>query len=191
MQFSTSLFTVTFSTFWRTWCQKCDFWLPFGAQLGPKWHPKSPKWRQNGTLKITMLLPNATSETDLVRRGSLGDLLVTVWLVWLHFGSFVAPSGSLLVPFSVFSHPFCDPFCRTAVSKNMQTLQKHAGGKRKRQHHQQTPTDPLSALCKTQATAPERRLPKTGPAVLAPLGAFGSGRALRCAVGRFEIWVDV
>ena len=32
--------------FGATWCQKGGFWEPLGAQLGPKWRPKSPKWRQ-------------------------------------------------------------------------------------------------------------------------------------------------
>ena len=57
-------------------------------------------------------------------------------------------------------------------------MQKHTEGKRKKQHHHQN-VDPLAALCKTQSTAPKRQLTKTGPAVLAPLGAFGSAGPVR------------
>jgi len=39
-----------FSYFFKTLCQKKEFWDPYGSQLGPKWHPKSAKWRQSGTL---------------------------------------------------------------------------------------------------------------------------------------------
>ena len=69
---------------------------PVGAQLGPKWHPKLAKWRQNAPLKFPALPPKATSETDFVRRGSLGDLFVTFCPAWLHFGSFFTNHKILL-----------------------------------------------------------------------------------------------
>ena len=104
--------------------------VPNGTQNRPSGH--------NGTLKTLGVLPNAASETDVVRRGSLGDILATFWPIWLHFGSLLVPFGSLLAPFGVLSPPFCLLFSKTKFSKSAE-LQKHPEGKRKRQHHQQTP----------------------------------------------------
>ena len=110
-----------------------------------------------------------------------GDLLAQLAPFWLHF-------CSLGLPFDAFWHLFtsllrhvlqnfsllvCLSFCKTKYNKKTQIPKK---SRRRQTQETKPPTnaDPLSALCKTQATAPERRLTKTGPAVLAPLGAFGS-----------------
>ena len=39
---------LIFQLFGVSWCQNARFREPLGTQVGPKWRPKSPKWRQNG-----------------------------------------------------------------------------------------------------------------------------------------------
>ena len=47
MFFRVSFSDTLFSSFFQHDTQKHDFWTPLGIQLGPKWHPKSAKWRKN------------------------------------------------------------------------------------------------------------------------------------------------
>jgi hypothetical protein len=45
------LFSDTlFSLFFKHDAQKHDLWTPLGIQLGPKWHPKSAKWRPTSSI---------------------------------------------------------------------------------------------------------------------------------------------
>ena len=86
--------------FWEHGSEKCDFRGAFRTLLGPKWHPKSHKWRQNDPQKTPVLLPNATSKTDFLRRCSFGTPWLSFGDILVQFGYLLAPFGCLWVPFS-------------------------------------------------------------------------------------------
>ena len=74
---------LIFWVFGATWYQKARFLEPLGAQLGPKWRPKSPKWRKNCIhfsnpwplfwKPGTDLLPRSLSECSLAPFWSILD----------------------------------------------------------------------------------------------------------------------
>ena len=60
----------------RLGANKTRFWEPLGAQLGPKWRPKSPKWRQNGIIFIFPRSPFCRLASDVTFGALLGIILV-------------------------------------------------------------------------------------------------------------------
>jgi hypothetical protein len=51
MFFQVSFSDILFSSFFQHDTQKHDFWTPLEIQLGPKWRPKSAKWRKKARKK--------------------------------------------------------------------------------------------------------------------------------------------
>ena len=75
-----------FSTFWRVLMPNCGFWDPPGAQLGTKWRPKSPKWRQKGPNRVGWAAHIGAQLPGSFSGALLGTLLVD-------FGSRLAPKS--------------------------------------------------------------------------------------------------
>ena len=71
--------------FGATWCQKARFWEPLGAQLGPKWRPKSPKWRQNGIIFIFTRSPFCRLASEIVFGALLGTISSDFWRILTPF----------------------------------------------------------------------------------------------------------
>ena len=62
---------LIFWEFGATWCQKGRFWEPLGAQLVPKWRPKSLKWCQKGPRKYNLSHYFAPMETSTKKHNML------------------------------------------------------------------------------------------------------------------------
>ena len=98
---------LIFWDFGATWCQKARFWEPIGAQLGPKWRPKSPKWRQNGRLKT---LPRRSWNRP-ASKTAFGTLLGTTLVDFgIDFLWFSMEFSVIFIQFSInFWRPSCTP----------------------------------------------------------------------------------
>ena len=70
-----------FWVFGATWCQKDRFWEPLGAQLGPKWRPKSTKM-------VTRSAPKSKCES---RSGKRRPVFEKRGAFWHHLDDFGRP----------------------------------------------------------------------------------------------------
>ena len=52
-----SFLHLFFSSSFQDDAQSHDFGTPFGIQLGPKWRPKTARWRQEGSIFIFTVVP--------------------------------------------------------------------------------------------------------------------------------------
>ena len=134
---------LIFWDFGATWCQKARFWEPLGAQLGPKWRPKSPKWCQNAQKKYPGRSLFGRSGTNMLP-GSLRSALDH------HFGRFGMDVWWNLAKFSIIliqlSMHFWRPNLQTTKAAYLDDID-YSTQSAKRDHPQRTPTTIRGRRC--------------------------------------------
>ena len=70
---------LIFSHFFRNFTGKVRFWTPLGAELGPKWRPKSPKWHQKCIQKTPGADPKWLQNRTFEPTSALGPSKNDLW----------------------------------------------------------------------------------------------------------------
>ena len=82
MFFRDAFLDLIFLHFMLIFARKWDFWTPFEIRWGPKWRPKSPKWRQNVVISRKPRRPLCGPEADVLP-GPLSECSwPPFWSIW-------------------------------------------------------------------------------------------------------------